>query len=53
VVPGVNQPGAAVQFNAYWVDLHTPPAPFTSTLAPNPQTCGYGLSKAPFRNPYP
>ncbi|WP_163993463.1 hypothetical protein [Pyxidicoccus caerfyrddinensis] len=104
VVPGVNKPGAAVQFNAYWVDLHTPPAPFVSTLAPNPQTCGefrasvargrsnietrayfqpfsdslayynlfrlwgyllrpadfdeqvikrYGLSKAPFRNPYP
>jgi hypothetical protein len=40
VVPGVNTPGAAVQFNAYWVDLHDPPAPFVSTLAPNPQTCG-------------
>ncbi|RKG97283.1 rubber dioxygenase RoxA [Corallococcus carmarthensis] len=40
VVPGVNKPGAAVQFNAYWVDLHTPPAPFVSTLAPNPTTCG-------------
>lgn len=40
VVPGVNTPGAAVQFNAYWVDLHTPPAPFVSTLAPNPKTCG-------------
>ncbi|QAT83669.1 hypothetical protein EJ065_2085 [Corallococcus coralloides] len=40
VVPGVNKPGAAVQFNAYWVDLHTPPAPFVSNLPPNPQTCG-------------
>ncbi|WP_446651788.1 rubber dioxygenase RoxA [Archangium violaceum] len=40
VVPGVNKPGAAVQFNAYWVDLHTPPAPFVSTLPPNPKTCG-------------
>ncbi|RKH14567.1 hypothetical protein D7V97_02770 [Corallococcus sp. CA053C] len=104
VVPGVNKPGAAVQFNAYWLDLHNPPAPFVSTLPANPQTCGefrasvnrgrtnietrayfqpfstalayyniytlwgypfrpadfdeqvikrYGLSKAPFRNPYP
>ncbi|NNB92332.1 hypothetical protein HI113_00140 [Corallococcus exiguus] len=40
VVPGVNKPGAAVQFNAYWVDLHNPPAPFVSTLPPNPTTCG-------------
>src|SRR6185295_14318607 len=40
VVPGVNQPGAAIQFNAYWVDLHTPPPPYHSTLAPNPRTCG-------------
>nr|WP_224364896.1 hypothetical protein [Hyalangium versicolor] len=40
VVPGVNKPGTAVQFNAFWVDLHTPPAPFVSNLAPNPKTCG-------------
>ncbi|NMO19166.1 hypothetical protein HPC49_41810 [Pyxidicoccus fallax] len=40
VVPGVNTPEAAVQFNAYWVDLHNPPAPFVSTLEPNPTTCG-------------
>jgi mono/diheme cytochrome c family protein len=104
VVPGVNTPGAAVQFNAFWVDLHNPPPPFVSNLPPNPATCGgfrasaergrqnlvtrayfqpfstalgyynlyqvwgylfrpadfdeqvikrYGLSKAPFRNPYP
>ncbi|NTX62777.1 hypothetical protein HUA74_19205 [Myxococcus sp. CA051A] len=104
VVPGINKPGAAVQFNAYWVDLHNPPPPFVTTLAPNPTNCGefrasvargkknietrayfqpfstatayygmytlwgylfrpsdfdeqvikrYGMSKAPFRNPYP
>ncbi len=104
VVPGVNKPGAAVQFNAYWVDLHSPPPPFISNLPPNPTNCGefrasvnrgkknietrayfqpfttalayhnlhlqwgylfrpsdfdeqvihrYGLTKAPFRNPYP
>lgn len=104
VVPGVNTPGAAVQFNAWWVDLHDPPAPFVSTLEPNPATCGefrasaergrqnmmrrayfqpfstarnyyyiyrewgyayrpadfdaqvikrYGMTEAPFRNPYP
>ncbi|WP_444547409.1 rubber dioxygenase RoxA [Nannocystis bainbridge] len=40
VVPGVNTPGAAVQFNAWWVDLHDPPEPFETTLAPNPSTCG-------------
>nr|WP_224243108.1 hypothetical protein [Hyalangium gracile] len=40
VVPGVNKPGTAVQFNAFWVDLHNPPAPFVSNLPPNPRTCG-------------
>ncbi len=40
VVPGVNRPGAAIQFNAYWVDLHTPTPPYRSTLPPNPTTCG-------------
>ncbi|WP_317933274.1 hypothetical protein [Halioxenophilus sp. WMMB6] len=105
VVDGVNNPNSAVQFNAYWVDLHNPPAPFVNnSLPPNPTTCGefrasvergkanletrayfqffstslayynlyqtwgylfrpsdfdeqvvkrYGLSPAPFRNPYP
>jgi len=32
VVPGVNRPGAAVQFNAYWVDLHAPAPPYRLTL---------------------
>jgi mono/diheme cytochrome c family protein len=40
VVPGVNRSGAAIQFNAFWVDLHTPPAPYRSTLPANPRTCG-------------
>lgn len=107
VVPGVNNPDSAVQFNAFWVDLHNPPEPFIQDpqkLPPNPTTCGefrasvargkynlesrdyfqffststayyklykiwgyllrpsdfdeqvrkrYGLTKAPFNNPYP
>lgn len=41
VVEGVNtNPNAAIQFNAYWVDLHEPEAPWVSTLEPNPTTCG-------------
>jgi len=41
VVPGVNtNPNAAIQFNAFWVDLHNPEPPFVSTSAPNPTTCG-------------
>lgn len=40
VVPGVNKPGTAVQFNAYWTDLHAPTAPYKSTLPPRPTTCG-------------
>lgn len=40
VVPGVNRPGAAVQFNAWWVELHAVSPPWKSTLAPNPTTCG-------------
>ncbi|EYF07498.1 rubber dioxygenase RoxA [Chondromyces apiculatus] len=40
VVPGINTPGTALQFNAFWVDLHNPPPPFETTLAPNPTTCG-------------
>lgn len=111
VVPGVSPAGAAVQFNAYWINLHEPPAPYvvpgppySDNLPPRPMTCGqwrasvargkqnletkqyfqffgtaaayaslwmvwglsnappdfdeqvmkrYGLSPAPFRNPYP
>ena len=41
VVPGVNtNSSAAVQFNAFWVDLHNPAPPYVSTSAPNPTTCG-------------
>jgi mono/diheme cytochrome c family protein len=40
VVPGINTPGAAVQFNAFWVDLHNPEPPFETTLDPDPTTCG-------------
>lgn len=41
VVPGVNSNiNAAVQFNAYFVDLHNVPAPFVNRLPPRPQTCG-------------
>jgi mono/diheme cytochrome c family protein len=39
VVPGINKPGAAVQYNAYWIELHNAPG-----FRPNPlqraQTCG-------------
>lgn len=41
VIPGVNTNfNAAVQFNAYFVDLHNVPAPFVNRLPPRPQTCG-------------
>ncbi|WP_206613431.1 hypothetical protein [Parahaliea mediterranea] len=42
VVEGVNtNPDAAIQFNAFWVDLHAPEAPFLSgMLPPRPQNCG-------------
>ena len=40
VVPGVNRPGTAIQFNAWWVDLHDPPAPFLKRLPARPKTCG-------------
>lgn len=41
VVPGVNTNyNAAIQFNAYFVDLHNPPAPFVNRLPARPQTCG-------------
>jgi exo-cleaving rubber dioxygenase len=105
VVEGINtNPTAAVQFNAFWLDLHNPPEPFVNRLEPNPANCGeyrasverglqnamakayfqpfstslayhylyltwgylfrpsdfdeqvikrYGLTQAPFKNPYP
>lgn len=41
VVEGVNtNPDAAIQFNAFWLDLHDPPEPFVNRLPPNPTTCG-------------
>jgi hypothetical protein len=40
VTEGVNKPGTAIQFNAFWVDLHNPPEPFVSKLPARPQTCG-------------
>ena len=41
VKAGVNtNPAAAIQINAYFVDLHNPPAPFLNRLPPKPQTCG-------------
>lgn len=41
VTPGVNtNPGAAIQFNAWFVDLHNPPEPFVNRLPARPQTCG-------------
>lgn len=40
VVPGVNRPGAAIQFNAWFVDLHNPPEPYLNKLPPKPKTCG-------------
>lgn len=41
VTPGVNtNPNSAIQFNAWFVDLHNPPAPFVNRLPPRPQNCG-------------
>ena len=41
VKPGVNtDPSAAIQFNAFYVDLHNPPDPWVSKLAPRVKTCG-------------
>ena len=33
-------PNAAIQFNAFFVDLHNPPAPFVKRKPPRPTTCG-------------
>ncbi len=40
VTEGVNRPGTAIQFNAWYVDLHNPPYPYLSKLPPRPKTCG-------------
>ncbi len=41
VKPGVNtNTAAAVQFNAWYVDLHNPPDPFVAKLTPRVTTCG-------------
>jgi len=40
VVPGVNQPGAAVQFNAYWIDVHNPQPPYQANPLQKAKTCG-------------
>ncbi len=41
VKPGVNtDPHSAIQFNAYYVDLHNPPDPYVSKLPPRVKTCG-------------
>ncbi|WP_290689777.1 hypothetical protein [Aquabacterium sp.] len=40
VKEGINRPGAAIQFNAWYVDLHNPPYPYLSKLPPRPKTCG-------------
>lgn len=41
VKSGVNtDPNAAIQFNAYYVDLHNPPDPWVSKLPPRVKTCG-------------
>lgn len=38
-VPGVSQPGQAIQFNAFWQDVHNAPG-FTPNAVQRPQTCG-------------
>lgn len=41
VTENVNtNPNAAIQFNAPYVDLHNPPAPYINRLPPRPRTCG-------------
>jgi len=39
VVPGINDSGAAVAFNGYWIELHDPPG-FRSNPLRRAQTCG-------------
>lgn len=40
VKEGVNKPGTAIQFNAFYVDLHNPPEPYVAKLPARPQNCG-------------
>lgn len=40
VVEGINQPGTAVQFNAYWIDVHNPLPPYRPHNLQKAQTCG-------------
>jgi len=40
VVEGMDNKNAAVQLNAYWVDLHNPAAPFLKNPNQRPTTCG-------------
>ena len=41
VKPTVNaNPNAAIQFNAFFIDLHNPPAPYVKRKPPRPTTCG-------------
>lgn len=39
VVPGINKPGVAVQYNAYWIELHDAPG-FRPNPFPRAKTCG-------------
>jgi hypothetical protein len=39
VVPSINNPSSAVQYNAYWVELHDPPG-FRANPHRRAQTCG-------------
>ena len=40
VVEGVNTPEAAVQFNAYWIDVHNPLPPYKPNPLQKAATCG-------------
>lgn len=41
VKQGVNtNAGAAIQFNAWYVDLHNPPQPYVAKMPPRVKTCG-------------
>lgn len=40
VVEGINTSEAAVQFNAYWIDVHNPLPPYRPNPLQKPQTCG-------------
>ena len=40
VVEGINTPEAAVQFNAYWIDVHNPLPPYKPNPLQKAATCG-------------